>query len=92
VKTHALIFIALLVIPLFCAGSFLREFIAADSALDSGASFDYATDAADHTRNHPYIRFSERHRSRLLVSGVSFAVAVVYASYIASGKLRGRAI
>jgi hypothetical protein len=92
VKTHVLILIALLVIPLFCAVSFLREFIAAESALDSGASFDYASGTADHTRNHPYIPFSERHGSLLLVSGVSFAVAVVYGSYITSWRLRGRAI
>jgi hypothetical protein len=92
VKTHVLILIALLVIPVFCAVSFLREFIAADSALDSGASFNYAKGAADHGQNHPYIPFSERHRSLLLVSGVSFAAAVVYASYITSGRLRGRAI
>jgi hypothetical protein len=92
VKTHVLVLIALLVIPLFCGASFLREFIVADSALDNGASLDYAKGAADHTRGHPYIPFSERHHSLLLVSGVSLAAAVVYVSYITSARLKGRAI
>lgn len=92
VKTRVLILVALLVIPLFCAASFLREIVAADSALDSGASFDYVTATADRTRNHPYISFSERHRLLLVASAISFAGAVIYVFYITSGRLGRRAI
>jgi uncharacterized UPF0160 family protein len=72
-----LILIALLVVPFFCATSYVREFIAVDSALDSGASYDYIAGRADHTANHPVIPFSHRHRTLLVSSGLLFAGAVV---------------
>jgi hypothetical protein len=89
VKKHALILLALLIIPLFCAASFVRELIAADSALDSGASFDYSRGVADHSVNHPFIPFSQRHGTLLVISGVSLVAAVAYAT---SARLRSRAI
>ena len=57
VKTHVLILLALLVVPLFCAASYIREFIAVDSALDSGASYDYVAGRADYTTGHAFIPF-----------------------------------
>jgi hypothetical protein len=92
VKKHALILLALLIIPLFCAGSFVRELIAADSALDSGASFDYSRGVAEHSVNHPFIPFSQRHGTLLTISVVSLLAAVGYASYATSARLRSRAI
>lgn len=92
VKIRVLILIALLAVPLFCAGAFLREVIMADSALDSGASFDYTAFSPDQTQNHPYTSFSERHGPLLLASGVSFAGALIYTGYVTSRRLRRRAI
>ena len=92
VRKHALILLALLIIPLFCAVSFVRERSAVDSALDSGASFDYSRGVADHSVNHPFIPFSQRHGTLLLISGTSLVAAVAYASYATSGMLRSRAI
>jgi len=92
VRKHALILLALLIIPLFCAVSFVRERSAVDSALDSGASFDYSRGVADHSVNHPFIPFSQRHGTLLLISGTSLVAAVAYASYATSAMLRSRAI
>jgi len=92
VKTHVLILVALLVVPLFCATSYIREFIAVDSALDSGASYDYVAGRADYTTNHIFIPFSHRHRTLVVSSGVLLAAAVVYGSFAISGMLRSRAI
>ena len=92
VKKHTLILVALLLIPLFCAVAYVRDFIAADSALDSGASFDYISGRADHSVNHSFISFSHRHGTLLVMSGVSLGAALVYASFITSARWRGRAI
>jgi hypothetical protein len=92
VRTHLLILVALLVVPLFCAISYIREFIAVDSALDSGASYDYVAGRADYRTNHVFIPFSHRHRSLIVSSGVLLAAAVVYGSFAISGRLRSRAI
>jgi hypothetical protein len=89
---HALILLALLIIPLLCAVSFVRELTAVDSALDSGASFDYTRGAADHSVNHPFIPFSQHHGTLLVISGISLVAAVAYASYATSPMLRSRAI
>jgi len=92
VKTQVLILVALLVVPLFCASSYIREFIAVDSALDSGASYDYIAGRADYATNHPFIPFVDRHRTLVVSSGVLLAAAVVYGSFAISARLRSRAI
>jgi hypothetical protein len=84
--------IALLAVPLFCTISYVRESIAVDSALDTGASYDYVAGRADHTTNHPFISFSTRHRTLVVSSGVLIAAAVLYGSFAISGRLRSRAI
>jgi hypothetical protein len=86
------ILLALLVIPVFSAVSFVRELIAADSARDSGASFDYTRAVADHSVNHPFIPFSQRHRTLLVISGISLVAAAGYAFYATSARLRNHAI
>ena len=91
-KKHAVILLALVLIPLFCAVAYVRELSAADSALDSGASFDYMSGKVDYSANHPFIPFSHRHGTLLVMSAVSLGAAVVYASFITSARLRGRAI
>ena len=91
-KIHVLILIALLIVPLFCATSYVREFVAADSALDSGASYDYTTGRADHSANHPVIPFPHRHRTLLVSSGLLLAAAAVYGTFAVSVRLRPRAI
>jgi hypothetical protein len=92
VKTHVLILVALLVVPLFCATSYVRESIAVDSALDRGASYDYAAGRVDYITNHPFIPFVHRHRKLVVSSTVLLAAAVVYGSFAISGRLRSRAI
>jgi hypothetical protein len=92
VKAHLLILVALLIVPLFCATSYVRESIAVDSALDSGASYDYVAGRADYATNHFLIPFVHRHRILVVSSGVLFAVALVYSSIAISGRLRSRAI
>jgi hypothetical protein len=83
---------ALLVVPLFCGGLYVREFMAVDAALDSGASYDYATDRADHVATtHPYIPFSDRHGALVIVSGVSLVAALLYGCFIMSTRRRTRA-
>jgi hypothetical protein len=92
VKRHLLILAALLVVPLFCATLYVRESVVVDSALDSGASYDYVAGRADHATIHPFIPFSHRHRTLVVSSGALLAVAVVYGSCAISGRLRSRAI
>ena len=92
VKTHVLILVALLVVPSFCTTSYVRESLAVDSALDTGASYDYVAGRADYTTNHPFISFSRRHRTLVVSSSVLLAVAVLYGSFAISGRLRSRAI
>jgi hypothetical protein len=92
VKTHLLILLALLVVPLFCAASYIREFIAVDSALDSGASYDYVAGRADYTTGHAFIPFVHRYRAVVGSSGVLLAAAGFYSSLAVSGRLRSRAI
>jgi len=92
VKTHVLILLALLVVPLFCVTAYVREIIAVDSALDAGASFDYAAGRADYTANHPFVPFSHRHGTLLVLSALSLGAAVAYGSYAVSARFRSRAI
>lgn len=42
---------------------YTREFLAADSCLDGGGSFDYTAGACDHDANHAYVPFTARHRA-----------------------------
>jgi hypothetical protein len=76
-KLTSILVVALLVLPIVCGISYVHEFVAADSALDSGASFDYTTGKADFSTSHPFISFSHRHQMLLLASAISFALAVV---------------
>jgi lysylphosphatidylglycerol synthetase-like protein (DUF2156 family) len=69
---------ALLIAPAFLVVSYTREFLAVDSALDAGASYDYRAGRADFSRNHPVISFSARHGSLIAAATWSFAAAVVY--------------
>jgi hypothetical protein len=83
VKIHVVVLLALLIVPLFCGAVYVREFVAVDAALDSGASYDYVAGRADHAANHPFIPFSERHRTLLLTSGVLLVAAVLYGCWFA---------
>ena len=57
-------------VPLLFVGSlaiaivavpYTREFLAMDSCLDGGGSFDYLAATCDHAENHPYAPFATRH-------------------------------
>ncbi len=53
--------IAALTVVGWLAWGYGREFWAVDSCLDSSGSFDYVTMTCDHTENHPYSPYSQRH-------------------------------
>jgi len=76
--TRWTILAVLLAAPMILAVSYTREFLAVDSALDSGASYDYQAGRADFIQNHPRIPFSKRHGTLLTVSSWSLLAAVVY--------------
>jgi hypothetical protein len=52
----------------FQAGTFGREFLAADSCLDAGGSFDYSALVCDHRDSHPYVAYGERHPQAVSVT------------------------
>ena len=82
--THWIILAVLLIAPVTFTLIYAREFLAVDSALDAGASYDYQAGRADFTRGHPYISFADRHNtlctmaawSSLGAAGYTVAVAI----------------
>jgi hypothetical protein len=59
---------------------YVREFVAVDSCLDAGGSFDYAQSRCDRAENHPFVAYSERHPNSLsiaAVGGVVLATGIV---------------
>jgi hypothetical protein len=83
VKIDVIVLLALLIVPLVCGTLYVREVIAVDAALDSGASYDYIAGRADHTANHPYIPFSERHCTLVVTSGFMVVATVLYGVWFA---------
>jgi hypothetical protein len=58
------------------AVSYVREFLAVDSCLDGGGSFDYSRMECDHQSNHPFIRYSVRHPSAEFIATFGGLIAV----------------
>jgi hypothetical protein len=79
---HWIIFALLLVFPAVLVTNFVIEFFAVDSALDEGASYDYIVGKADHSKNHPYIPFSQRHGLLTTVSACSLFAAFFFSIYL----------
>lgn len=77
-KLRVIILGLLSALPLILAFLYLSEFLAVDAALDSGASYDYATGQADYLQNHPHIPFYSRHALLIWVSLISLSAAVIY--------------
>jgi len=75
---HALILSALLLLPVFVAVSYTHEFLSVDSALDSGASYDYSTGQLDFIRSHPHVPYTQRHPLLVISAACFFLAAVVY--------------
>ena len=69
---------ALLIAPAFLVVSYTHEFLAVDSALDAGASYDYQAGRADFSQNHPVISFSARHGFLITTATWSFVAAGIY--------------
>lgn len=76
------------------------EFVAINSCLDSGGSFDYVRSVCDHSRSHPYMGLGWRSGFRITLSLSCFAVASAIAWHFArhvrannskSTRLRGAA-
>ena len=57
--------------------NYVSEFLAVDSCLDSGGSFDYSRSTCDREQNHPFVAYAYRHPAagRLAAAGALFAVA-----------------
>ena len=77
-KPQIIVFLFLFAAPLFLAFLYCREFLAVDSALDSGASYDYIAGKADYSQNHPYIPFTSRHTVLIVTSIASLIAALIY--------------
>jgi hypothetical protein len=80
---HWMMLAALLVCPAVLVMMSIREFLAVDSALDAGASFDYLAGRPDFSENHAFLSPSQRHSLLFAVSGVSFLAALSFATYAA---------
>ena len=57
---------------------YAREYLAVDSALDAGASYDYRAGRADFKQSHPFIPFAERHSTLSTVAAWSSLGAAGY--------------
>ena len=58
---------------------YIKEFLAEDSCLDSGGSFDYSRMVCDTEANHPFVPYAHRHPAAVgvgVVGVVSVAGAV----------------
>jgi hypothetical protein len=75
---HFIPFLLLIACPLMLGFAYIQEVIAVDSALDAGASWDYALGRADFVQSHPFIPFTERHKTFVVVAMVSLASALGY--------------
>ena len=69
-------------VALMVAGAFVAlrprvvEFLAVDSCLDHGGSYDYVRRECDHVKNHPYVAWSTRsHGDASLFTGGSLVAA-----------------
>ena len=58
---------------------YVSEWSAVDSCLDSGGSFDYVNMKCDHTSNHPFVPFKQRHPVAGWIGFVTGLIAVLAA-------------
>jgi hypothetical protein len=89
--TRWMILVALLIAPAFLVISYAREFLAVDSAIDAGASYNHQAGRADFTESHPFIPFSVRHGSLIAMATCSFVAAGIYGVilYVCRSRKRG---
>src|SRR2546428_13774895 len=59
-RIAALLFVlsVLILLPIV---TYINEFLAADTCMDLGGSYDYQTGNCDHQHDHPYVSFISRH-------------------------------
>jgi len=77
-RTHWIILAVLLIAPIAFTLIYAREFLAVDSALDAGASYDYQAGRADFTQSHPFIPFADRHNTLCTMAAWSSLGAALY--------------
>jgi hypothetical protein len=68
----------MLLCPAWFTVTYVREFLAVDATLDSGASWDYVAMKPDYSTNRPYIPFSKRHQGLSLAAGCCLVGAMMY--------------
>jgi hypothetical protein len=67
-------------LALWPALGYVREFVAVDSCLDAGGSFDYAQSRCDRAETHRFVAYSERHPNSVRIAaagGVALATGIV---------------
>jgi len=67
-----IILILALTAPIRAGWIFVNEFMAVDTCLDRGGSYDYRNMRCDFEQSHQYISFSERYPNRFRNSGIWF--------------------
>ena len=77
-RAHGMILTVLLMAPAAFTLMYAREYLAVDSALDAGASYDYRAGRADFKQSHPFIPFAERHSTLCTMAAWSSLGAAGY--------------
>jgi hypothetical protein len=90
-RQNSFILAVLLTAPIAFVLTYALEFLAADSALDAGASYDYRAGRADFVQGHPFIPFAERHRMFCTLAGCSSLGAVGYGVAVAIWRAKSHA-
>lgn len=66
-KTALIISLFIFLLPLsFLIKDYSFEFLAVDSCLDSGGSYDYDNNKCDKKADHPYMQYSTRKKALIL--------------------------
>jgi len=87
-KTALIISLAIFLLPLgFLVTNYGSEFLAVDSCLNSGGSYDYDNNRCDRKENHPYIPYSNRKKALILSCA---SLSVVGLASVFTMKLRNR--
>jgi hypothetical protein len=73
-----ILLVLLLICPAALVFDYVREFLAVDAALDSGASWDYLAHRPDFAQNHPFIPYSARHGTLIAAACVSLLIVPIY--------------
>jgi len=87
-KTALIISLAFFLLPLgYLAKDAGSEFLAVDSCLDSGGSYDYNKNECDKMTNHPYISYYKRNKASM-VAGLLLSLGGLISSVLIKRKTK----